>query len=95
MKPSPATLKPCVSLPGLCVSLKTLCVNPLRHCTTSGTLCVTLAAFCMDDVGPLASVLSLLGSMWPALASASAFALVSQHYLCLSVQYSLPLAVDH
>ena len=64
-------LKHCVSPPGLCTSLITLYVSPLRHCTSCGTLCITLVAFCVDDAGPLASVLSLLGSLWPALASVS------------------------
>ena len=70
MKPSPATLKHYVSPPGLYVNFRPLCVNSLRHCATSGTLCVTHDALCVDDEGPLASALSLLGSVWPALAAA-------------------------
>lgn len=70
-KPSPTTLKHCISLLLLCVSLRTLCVSPLRHFAASRTLCVTPAAFCVDDVGPLAFAFSLLGSAWPALAVAS------------------------
>ena len=97
-KTSLAQLKHCVSPPGLYVSLKTLCVSPLRHCAASGTICITPIALCVDGAGPLASALSLLGSVWPELVTAltiPAFALVSQHCLCLSAQYSLPLAADH
>lgn len=70
-KPSPTTLKHYVNLLLLCVSLKTLCVSLLRNCAASRTLCVNLISLCVDDAGPLAYALSLLGSVWLALASTS------------------------
>jgi len=100
-KPSPATLKLSASLFGLCINLllhcvtrNTLCISPLRHCRTSGILCVTPSAFCMDDTVPLGSVLSLLGSAWPALAVALAlcFCVV---LLALSLPLCLVLTAPH
>ena len=87
-KPSPTTLKHCVTLCYLCISLTTLCGSPLKHFATSWTLCVTCATFCSGWRRP-SCLCTILAGLYMVCSSFcvyfSASALISWHYLCLSI----------